>query len=95
MPETPRCVLPQPRRQDVLSLTAGGQRLRFTTVAQLLRSPRRNDPIVAVCLDNCAWRRFDEFRHGMWEGLSALEAFDRSGFYLGEQTVPTAPRRVA
>lgn len=67
-----------------MALTAGGVRLYDWSVAQLLRARRRDDPVVAVCLDNCAWRRFDDFRDGVWQGRSPAEAFEQSRYYLGE-----------
>lgn len=76
--------LPQPRRQEVLALTVAGERLQFASVALLLRASRRADPVVAVCLDNCAWRHFDDFRDGVWRGMAALEAFEQSRFYVGD-----------
>ena len=82
-PHLLRLPLPQPRRQEVLALTEAGHRLHFASVAHMLRSTRRADRLVAVCLDNCAWREFDPFRDGVWHGLAPLDAFDKSPFYVG------------
>jgi hypothetical protein len=77
--------LPQPRRQEVLALTVAGERLQFASVATLLRASRRADRVVAVCLDNCAWRDFADFRDGVWRGMPALAAFEQSRFYVGDE----------
>ena len=75
--------LPTAQRACCQAMTADGTRHTFETTALLLRWSARTADVVAICLDSCAWREFQDYKALVNAGMQPTEAFERTPLFEG------------